>query len=148
MRMQSVRWSENIAATSLILVVMTGSALAGAYADGKTAGNAAAQSALTGTDWQLTALRSADGAALDVVSPAILTVGKDRIGGTDACNNIDGPATFDPSEIHIGDLAMDATRREARIGDRVLDLRTQEFELLFILAGPVCASVGTTNEYS
>src|ERR1700674_368237 len=47
MRMQSVRWSENIAATSLILVVMTGSALAGAYADGKTAGTAAAQSALT-----------------------------------------------------------------------------------------------------
>jgi len=47
MRMQSVRWSENIAATSLILVMMTGSALAGAYADGKTAGTAAAQSALT-----------------------------------------------------------------------------------------------------
>jgi len=37
--------------------------------------------------------------------------------------------------IHIGDLAMDAARREARIGDRILDLRTQEFELLFILAG-------------
>jgi DNA-binding response OmpR family regulator len=37
--------------------------------------------------------------------------------------------------IHIGDLAMDAVRREVRIGDRILDLRTQEFELLFILAG-------------
>ena len=37
--------------------------------------------------------------------------------------------------IHIGDLAMDAIRREARIGNRTLDLRTQEFELLFILAG-------------
>jgi two-component system, OmpR family, alkaline phosphatase synthesis response regulator PhoP len=37
--------------------------------------------------------------------------------------------------IHIGDLAIDAIRREVRIGDRTLDLRTQEFELLFILAG-------------
>ncbi len=37
--------------------------------------------------------------------------------------------------IHIGDLAIDATRREVRIGDRTLDLRTQEFELLLILAG-------------
>jgi len=47
MRMQFVRWSENIAATSLILVVMTGSAIAGTYDDGKTAGSAAAQSALS-----------------------------------------------------------------------------------------------------
>lgn len=47
MRMQSVRWSENIAATSLILAVMTGSAIAGTYDDGKTAGSAAAQSALS-----------------------------------------------------------------------------------------------------
>lgn len=37
--------------------------------------------------------------------------------------------------IHIGDLAIDATRREVRINDRILDLRTQEFELLLILAG-------------
>jgi DNA-binding response OmpR family regulator len=37
--------------------------------------------------------------------------------------------------IHIGNLAMDATRREACIGDRILELRTQEFELLLILAG-------------
>jgi two-component system alkaline phosphatase synthesis response regulator PhoP len=37
--------------------------------------------------------------------------------------------------IHAGDLAMDAGRREARIGGQVLDLRTQEFELLLILAG-------------
>jgi len=37
--------------------------------------------------------------------------------------------------IHIGDLAMDSTRREVRVGDRTLDLRTQEFELLLILAG-------------
>jgi DNA-binding response OmpR family regulator len=37
--------------------------------------------------------------------------------------------------IRIGDLALDATRREVRIGNRTLDLRTQEFELLLILAG-------------
>jgi two-component system alkaline phosphatase synthesis response regulator PhoP len=37
--------------------------------------------------------------------------------------------------IHIGNLVMDATRREACIGDRTLELRTQEFELLLILAG-------------
>ncbi len=37
--------------------------------------------------------------------------------------------------IHIGDLSIDPTRREVRIGDRTLDLRTQEFELLLILAG-------------
>jgi DNA-binding response OmpR family regulator len=30
---------------------------------------------------------------------------------------------------------MDATRREAYIGDQTLELRTQEFELLLILAG-------------
>jgi DNA-binding response OmpR family regulator len=36
---------------------------------------------------------------------------------------------------HTGDLTIDATRREVRIGDRSLDLRTQEFELLLILAG-------------
>ena len=81
----------------------------GAFVVGRGTGHnapaPAAQAALAGTDWQLTALRSADGAALDVVSPAALTVGKDRIGGTDACNTIDGPATFDPSEIHVGDLA-------------------------------------------
>jgi len=37
--------------------------------------------------------------------------------------------------IHVGDLAMDSTRREVRVGDQALDLRTQEFELLLILAG-------------
>jgi len=84
----------------------------GAFVVGRGAGHnapaPAGQSALTGTDWQLTALRGPDGAALDVVSPAILTVGTDRIGGTDACNNIDGPATFDPSEIHVGEMATSA----------------------------------------
>ncbi len=47
MRMQSVRWSENIAATSLIIVAMAGSSFAGTYDDGKAAGSAAAQSALS-----------------------------------------------------------------------------------------------------
>jgi len=47
MRMQSVRWSENIAATSLIITALAGSALAGTYEDGKTAGTTSAQSALT-----------------------------------------------------------------------------------------------------
>jgi DNA-binding response OmpR family regulator len=37
--------------------------------------------------------------------------------------------------IHIDDLTIDATRRDVRIGDRSIDLRTQEFELLLILAG-------------
>jgi two-component system alkaline phosphatase synthesis response regulator PhoP len=37
--------------------------------------------------------------------------------------------------IHIGDLGIDPARREVRLHDRVLDLRTQEFELLLILAG-------------
>ena len=84
----------------------------GAFVVGRGTGHnapaPAAQAALAGTDWQLTALRSADGAALDVVSPAFLTVGTDRIGGTDACSDIDGQATFDPSEIHVGEMATSA----------------------------------------
>ena len=36
--------------------------------------------------------------------------------------------------IVFGDLTIDALRREVRIGDRLVDLRTQEFELLLILA--------------
>ncbi len=37
--------------------------------------------------------------------------------------------------VRIGDLTIDADRREVRSGERTLDLRTQEFELLLILAG-------------
>jgi two-component system, OmpR family, alkaline phosphatase synthesis response regulator PhoP len=37
--------------------------------------------------------------------------------------------------ISINDLSVDPIRREVHIGDRVVDLRTQEFELLLILAG-------------
>ncbi len=36
--------------------------------------------------------------------------------------------------IRLGDLTVDAARREVRCGDRLLDLRTQEFELLLVLA--------------
>ena len=84
-------------------------AIAAAFIVGRDAGHnapaPAAQAALAGTDWQLTALRNADGAALDLVSPATLTIGTDQIGGTDACNHIGGPATLDAREIHVGDLA-------------------------------------------
>jgi two-component system, OmpR family, alkaline phosphatase synthesis response regulator PhoP len=37
--------------------------------------------------------------------------------------------------ILVNDLSVDPIRREVRIGDRTIDLRTQEFELLLILAG-------------
>ncbi|MBI4731723.1 MAG: response regulator transcription factor [Chloroflexi bacterium] len=37
--------------------------------------------------------------------------------------------------IRLADLTVDASRREARCGERSLDLRTQEFELLLVLAG-------------
>jgi two-component system alkaline phosphatase synthesis response regulator PhoP len=36
--------------------------------------------------------------------------------------------------IHLKDLAIDPTRREARIAGQILALRTQEFDLLFTLA--------------
>jgi DNA-binding response OmpR family regulator len=38
------------------------------------------------------------------------------------------------SSIHIGDLTIDEARREVRISARILDLRTQEFDLLLTLA--------------
>jgi DNA-binding response OmpR family regulator len=37
--------------------------------------------------------------------------------------------------ISINDLSVDPIRREVHIGERAIDLRTQEFELLLILAG-------------
>ncbi len=42
-----MRWSENIAATSLIIAVLAGSSFAGTYDDGKAAGSSSAQSALS-----------------------------------------------------------------------------------------------------
>jgi two-component system, OmpR family, alkaline phosphatase synthesis response regulator PhoP len=41
----------------------------------------------------------------------------------------------DASPIHLANLTVDPARREARILDQSLDLRTQEFELLLILVG-------------
>ncbi|MEW6094484.1 MAG: response regulator transcription factor [Chloroflexota bacterium] len=37
--------------------------------------------------------------------------------------------------IHLSDLTVDPARREVRCGERTLDLRTQEFELLLVLTG-------------
>jgi len=36
--------------------------------------------------------------------------------------------------IHVGDLTIDPARREVRVSSRTLDLRTQEFDLLLVLA--------------
>jgi two-component system, OmpR family, alkaline phosphatase synthesis response regulator PhoP len=44
-------------------------------------------------------------------------------------------ANHSDAPISINDLSVDPIRREVHIGDRVVDLRTQEFELLLILAG-------------
>jgi DNA-binding response OmpR family regulator len=41
----------------------------------------------------------------------------------------------DADPIHLADLTVDPVRREVRIADQSLDLRTQEFELLLILVG-------------
>jgi DNA-binding response OmpR family regulator len=35
--------------------------------------------------------------------------------------------------IHLADLTVDTARREVRCGEKLIDLRTQEFELLYIL---------------
>ena len=41
----------------------------------------------------------------------------------------------DALPIHLGDLSVDPVRREARLAGQTLELRTQEFELLFTLSG-------------
>lgn len=41
----------------------------------------------------------------------------------------------DTAPVHIGDLTIDPASREVRLGERSLDLRTQEFDLLLTLAG-------------
>jgi DNA-binding response OmpR family regulator len=45
----------------------------------------------------------------------------------------DRPAQPDDHPVHLGDLTIDPARREARLGQRSLDLRTQEFDLLLTL---------------
>jgi DNA-binding response OmpR family regulator len=42
--------------------------------------------------------------------------------------------TDDTAPVYLGDLTIDAARREVRISSRELDLRTQEFDLLLTLA--------------
>lgn len=44
-------------------------------------------------------------------------------------------ASAEVKPIRIGDLVIDPARREARLSDSTLDLRTQEFDLLLTLAG-------------
>jgi DNA-binding response OmpR family regulator len=44
-------------------------------------------------------------------------------------------ASADEKPIFLGELTIDPARREARLGERSLDLRTQEFDLLLTLAG-------------
>jgi len=44
-------------------------------------------------------------------------------------------ASADEKPIFLGDLTIDPVRREARLADRALDLRTQEFDLLLALSG-------------
>ena len=41
----------------------------------------------------------------------------------------------DERPVSLGDLIVDPARREVRLADRTLDLRTQEFDLLHTLAG-------------
>jgi two-component system, OmpR family, alkaline phosphatase synthesis response regulator PhoP len=48
-----------------------------------------------------------------------------------------GPARPDgtaPAVVHIGDLVIDAARREVTCRGKIIDLRTQEFEVLLALA--------------
>jgi two-component system alkaline phosphatase synthesis response regulator PhoP len=44
-------------------------------------------------------------------------------------------APGDEKPLFLSDLTVDPVRREARLGDRALELRTQEFDLLLTLAG-------------
>ena len=46
----------------------------------------------------------------------------------------EGKAPAGAKPIHLGDLTIDPASREVRIGERTLDLRTQEFDLLVTLA--------------
>jgi two-component system alkaline phosphatase synthesis response regulator PhoP len=39
-----------------------------------------------------------------------------------------------PAVLHLGDLTVDPARREVTVGSRSIELRTQEFEVLFSLA--------------
>jgi two-component system alkaline phosphatase synthesis response regulator PhoP len=44
------------------------------------------------------------------------------------------PADSSKEAIHIGDLSIDPARREVRVKGKVIDMRTQEFDLLMAMA--------------
>jgi DNA-binding response OmpR family regulator len=46
----------------------------------------------------------------------------------------DRKASADERPISLGEMTIDPVRREVRLGDRTLDLRTQEFDLLLTLS--------------
>ncbi len=46
-----------------------------------------------------------------------------------------GSARAAGKPLQVGEMTIDPARREVRLGDRMLDLRTQEFDLLATLAG-------------
>ncbi|HTX91058.1 MAG TPA: response regulator transcription factor [Anaerolineales bacterium] len=48
---------------------------------------------------------------------------------------MDRPAQPEAKPIRLGPLTIDPNQREASLDSRVLDLRTQEFEVLLVLAG-------------
>jgi two-component system, OmpR family, alkaline phosphatase synthesis response regulator PhoP len=47
---------------------------------------------------------------------------------------MDKPGTSDSAPLQLADLLIDSARREVTIGGRPVELRTQEFELLYFLA--------------
>lgn len=47
---------------------------------------------------------------------------------------MDKPGTSDSAPLQLADLVIDPARREVTIGGRPIELRTQEFELLYFLA--------------
>ncbi len=47
---------------------------------------------------------------------------------------ISRPTDNSRETIHLGDLTIDAASREVRINQQIVDLRTQEFEVLWVLA--------------
>ncbi len=46
----------------------------------------------------------------------------------------DARQTVGSKTVHVGDLTIDSASREARLASQILDLRTQEFDLLLTLA--------------
>jgi DNA-binding response OmpR family regulator len=53
---------------------------------------------------------------------------------SEAANSTDGDLAPAPPVVHIGDLVIDEARREVSSKGKIIDLRTQEFEVLLVLA--------------